>query len=302
MDEIRPIDRLIEYLQYSKISPSKAEKALGVANAYIQNSKNRKGEIGSSILSKLASEYLDLNLIWLITGNGQMLLTPSVVQENKEDTPSQKEQITVVSKDKKVNTAPPTLSKTAPATAPATHNLGMPKVVAVNENNEDLVSLVSAKAAAGYLNGYADAEYVENLPTIRLPNLKGGTHRAFENKGHSMLPTLHNGSISVGRWVESLDEIKDRRIYIIVSKHDGIVIKRVLNRVEEAGKLILLSDNSNKVEYPNYTIDVSDILEVWYLRGGFIFDFREPSELYARFNDMEAKITIMQEQLQKLLL
>lgn len=301
MDEIRPIDRLIEYLQYSKISPSKAEKALGVANAYIQNSKNRKGEIGSSILSKLASEYLDLNLIWVITGNGQMLLTPNEIQKNKEDTPSVNQENNIVSEPKTANILHPNTTKKLHPTLHPTGNLGMPKVVAVNEHNEDLVSLVSAKAAAGYLNGYADTEYVENLPTIRLPNLKGGTHRAFENKGHSMLPTLHNGSISVGRWVESLDDIKDRRIYIVVSKHDGIVIKRVLNRIEEAGKLILLSDNSNKTEYPNYTIDASDILEVWYLRGGFIFDFREPSELYARFNDVEARLTIMQEQLQKLL-
>lgn len=301
MYEIRPIDRLIEYLQYSKISPSKAEKALGVANAYIQNSKNRKGEIGSSILSKLATEYLDLNLIWVITGNGQMLLTPNEIQKNKEDTPSQNKQLTVVPKGDVADNAPPTLDKFAPATAPATLNLGMPKVVAVNENNEDLVSLVSAKAAAGYLNGYADAEYVENLPTIRLPNLKGGTHRAFEVKGHSMNPTIHNGAIAVGRWVEDLEDIKENYVYIIVTKFDGIVVKRVLNRISENGKLILKSDNNNKREYPNILLDPEDVLELWRLRGGFIFEFAEPNEINHRVNDLEAKYTIMQEQLQKLL-
>lgn len=301
MDEIRPIDRLIEYLQYSKISPSKAEKALGVANAYIQNSKNRKGEIGSSILSKLASEYLDLNLIWVITGNGQMLLTPNEIQKNKEDTPSLNQENNIVSEHQTANILHPNTTKKLHPTLHPTGNLGMPKVITVNEYNDDLVSLVSAKAAAGYLNGYADAEYVENLPTIRLPNLKGGTHRGFEVKGHSMNPTIHNGAIAVGRWVEDLEDIKENYVYIVVTKSDGIVVKRVLNRINENGKLILKSDNNNKREYPNILLDPEDVVEIWRLRGGFIFEFAEPNEINHRVNDLEAKYTIMQEQLQKLL-
>lgn len=300
---VEPISKRIELIM-SKFNFNKNSfsKAIGITNnvtiGYIINEQR---EPSYQVLVKILQTFDSINADWLLTGKGEMFVDPNNEGIEKANTPRLNKEIAVVTEPKLTNNAPPTLGKTAPPTAPATGNLGMPKVVAINENNEDLVSLVSAKAAAGYLNGYADTEYVENLPTIRLPNLKGGTHRAFENKGHSMLPTLHNGSISVGRWVESLDDIKDRRIYIIVSKHDGIVIKRVLNRIEEAGKVILLSDNSNKVEYPNYTIDVSDILEVWYLRGGFIFDFREPSELYSRFNDMESKMTIMQEQLQKLL-
>lgn len=175
-------------------------------------------------------------------------------------------------------------------------SLLMPKVVAINENEEELVSLVNVKAAAGYLNGYADPEFIEKLPTIRMPGLKGGTHRAFENAGHSMSPTFHNKSISIGQWVESFDDIKDRYVYIVVSKTDGVVIKRVLNRIKERNQLVLISDNSNKREYPNIIIDAEDVLELWKVRGAFSFEFPEPTQWQDRFNDLEAQITFLANQ------
>lgn len=175
--------------------------------------------------------------------------------------------------------------------------LMMPKVVTVNNQNEDLVSLVNVKAAAGYLNGYADPEYIETLPTISMPGLKGGTHRAFENSGHSMSPTLHNKSISVGQWVERFEDIRDRYIYIVVTKSEGIVIKRVLNRIEEREQLVLISDNQNKREYPNIILDAEDVLELWKLRAFVGFEFPEPTFWQDRFNDVEAQLTILNEQI-----
>lgn len=175
-------------------------------------------------------------------------------------------------------------------------SLHMPKVVTVNEHEEELVSLVNIKAAAGYLNGYGDPEWIEKLPTIRLPGLRGGTHRAFENSGHSMSPTFHNKSISVGRWVESFNDIKDRYVYVVVTKTDGVVIKRVLNRIKERNQLILISDNANKRDYPNIIIDAEDVLELWKVRAALSFEFPEPNQWHDRFNDLEAQITFLTNQ------
>lgn len=41
--------------------------------------------------------------------------------------------------------------------------------VTVNETNEDLIDIIPAKASAGYLQGYADPEYIEQLQKIKLP-------------------------------------------------------------------------------------------------------------------------------------
>lgn len=301
MAEIRPIDRLSLYLEHKNISSSKAEKALGIANAYIQNSKTRKGEIGSGVLSRIEAEFLDINLIWLITGKGDMLLADNNISVNSTNTPDVTVDKTSSKTDKKANSVSPTKHSNVSPTVSATHNLGLPKVIVVNDNNEDLVTLVSVKAAAGYLNGYSDPEFVERLPTLRIPNLKGGTHRGFEVKGHSMSPTIHNGSIAVGRWEESFEDIRENYVYIVVTRSEGIVVKRVLNRISETGRLILKSDNNNKREYQNIILDPTDVIEMWRLRGSFIFEFPEPNELNHRVNDLEAKFTLLADQMQKLL-
>src|SRR5258706_11816837 len=81
------------------------------------------------------------------------------------------------------------------------------------------------KAAAGYLTGYADPDFIDELNTFTLPMLSGGNYRAFEIMGDSMLPTP-SGSIIVGEKVETLDDVKNNYTYIVVSKSEGIVYKR----------------------------------------------------------------------------
>jgi transcriptional regulator with XRE-family HTH domain len=187
--------------------------------------------------------------------------------------------------------------KIAPIAAPNQQNLtiikDMPKVITVDSSNTELISLVPHKAAAGYLNGYGDPEFIERLTTLSLPGLTGGTHRAFEIRGQSMLPTHHSGSLAIGRFVESFSDIRDRRVYIVVTKADGIVLKRVLNRIKEDGRLILMSDNDNKKEYPNYPVDPEEVLEMWYWRGSFIRESPEPGNVYKHINDIEARLTMM---------
>jgi transcriptional regulator with XRE-family HTH domain len=173
----------------------------------------------------------------------------------------------------------------------------LPKAIIVDRSDKELVSLVPVKAAAGYLNGYADPEYIATLPTLDIPGISGASHRAFEIRGNSMLPNHHSGSIQICRWVETINDIRDRRVYVIVTKHDGIVLKRVLNRIKQDGKLILMSDNDNKREYPNYTIEPEDVLELWYWRAGIIRESPEPGTNYTRINDLEARLSLIESRL-----
>ncbi|WP_437918406.1 S24 family peptidase [Sphingobacterium sp. LRF_L2] len=196
----------------------------------------------------------------------------------------------------------PKTSKSLHANLHPTQNLGLPKVVTVGENERELITLVPVKAAAGYLNGYGDPEYVETLPTIRMPNLGSGTHRAFEIKGSSMNPTFHNKSIVIGKWVENLDEIRDRRIYVVITKDYGIVAKRVLNRIDERGVLTLISDNSNKSDYGNYDVYAEEIKEIWYVRANLSFEFPEPDNSFiSRIDDLEAWQAIIEDKIKHLL-
>ncbi len=132
-------------------------------------------------------------------------------------------------------------------------------VVTSDLNGKDNIELVPLKAAAGYLNGYADTEFVKELPKFQLPILKQGTYRAFEISGDSMLPILP-GTIVIGEYVEDIRKIKSGKTYIVVSQREGVVYKRVFNYLEESGKLFLVSDNRH---YSPYQLDANEVMEVW---------------------------------------
>ncbi|MFD2784344.1 helix-turn-helix domain-containing protein [Hymenobacter rubripertinctus] len=138
-------------------------------------------------------------------------------------------------------------------------NLRILALTVDREQNEN-IELVPQKAAAGYLNGYADPEYLEELPKFRLPMLgSSGTFRAFEIAGDSMLP-IASGTVIVGRYVDDWLNLKDGTPCIIVSSKEGIVFKRVFNRLKDNAMLALHSDNPL---YSPYQIDVEDVVEIW---------------------------------------
>lgn len=129
--------------------------------------------------------------------------------------------------------------------------------IQVDQQGENFIEVVTQKVKAGYLNGYADPEYIENLQQISLPFLGPGKHRGFPVEGDSM-PPHEDGSIIIGRYVERLGEVQDGKTYILITKNEGMVYKRLNKNKKNA--LVLESDNSF---YPQYEVKVSDIIEIW---------------------------------------
>jgi len=132
-------------------------------------------------------------------------------------------------------------------------------VISESEPGRENIIHVPVKAQAGYLNGYQDPLFIESLPSYRLPGVRSGTYRSFELQGDSMLP-LQPGTIVVGRYVESWRDIRSNYTYILVTREDGIVYKRVINKVKSKGQLVLLSDNP---EYEPYAIAIDQVNEAW---------------------------------------
>lgn len=171
---------------------------------------------------------------------------------------------------------------------------GVPQVISVNEENEENVVYVPIKARAGYLDGYGDTEYIEKLPSFYMPQLTNGTFRCFEVQGNSMVRTFFDGDLVFGKYVENLNEIKDGRVYVIVSKNDGIVLKRVINRIDERNKLILKSDNKDG-NFPTYTIAIEDVMEVWYVTMFASKQMPEPIDVYDRLHELESQLLELKE-------
>ena len=145
--------------------------------------------------------------------------------------------------------------------------------ISVDADNNENIELVPVKASAGYMNGYADPEYVAKLPKFHLPMFNQGTYRAFEIKGDSMLP-MESGSIVVGEYVENWADVKPHDTYVVVSKNEGVVYKRAGNKFNDQKSLKLISDNP---AYEPYEVTAEDVLELWKAKAYISTNLPKPS-------------------------
>jgi transcriptional regulator with XRE-family HTH domain len=132
--------------------------------------------------------------------------------------------------------------------------------VSVDANEEENIEIVSMKAQAGYTGGYSDPEFIVSLPKFKLPFLpKNKTYRSFQIKGDSM-PPVSEGSWVTASYLQDWNDIKDGDNYIVVTKDEGIVFKRLYNQIKKEFTITLVSTNS---AYAPYTLHVDQVLEIW---------------------------------------
>lgn len=130
----------------------------------------------------------------------------------------------------------------------------------VDPENKENIELVPEKAKAGYATGYADPEYIGELPRFRLPFLSDKRkYRTFQLKGDSMLP-IPDGSWVTGEFLQDWRDIISGKAYIVFTLNDGIVFKVVENNLTKDGKLVLYSLNP---VYEPYEVHVNEIKEIW---------------------------------------
>jgi transcriptional regulator with XRE-family HTH domain len=130
----------------------------------------------------------------------------------------------------------------------------------VNSMNEENIELVPEKAKAGYATGFADPEFIRELPVFSLPFLsRQKKYRTFQLNGDSMLPIPH-GAWVTGEFVQDWNTIISGHGYIILTLDEGIVFKIVENLIKKENKLRLYSLNP---VYEPYDIPVNEVKEVW---------------------------------------
>ncbi len=125
---------------------------------------------------------------------------------------------------------------------------------------------------------------------------KNKTYRAFEIQGDSMLP-VQPGSIIFGEYVENIGALKNGKLYILVTKQDGIVFKRVFNFTKDEGKLLLVSDNR---QFEPYSIDASDVLELWSAKAFFSNQFPDLQNNTVTLDHLAHTVITLQSEVQRL--
>ena len=130
----------------------------------------------------------------------------------------------------------------------------------VNADNEENIELVPEKAKAGYTNGFADPEFISELPKFQLPFLSPGKkYRTFQLSGDSMLPIPDKAWVT-GEYLSDWKDIRSGGAYIVLTLDEGIVFKIVDNKIEEEQILTLYSLNPL---YEPFNVHVNEIREVW---------------------------------------
>jgi putative phage repressor len=261
-------ERIKKFIEAEKISISTFEKGIEVSNGYINSiSKN----IGIDKLNLILEKYPKLNLEWLITGKGEMY-KPSLPVATITEVP-------------KVEVIKPIRVEGRDL---------MPKVVVVDEEDNERIPLVPVYAQAGYLTGYDDCTYIEKLPTYSLPNMDNGTYRIFQVSGLSMYPTLQDGSYVVGKFVDNWQHITSNRVYVVVTQYDGVIVKRVVNGIKKYGTLYCKSDNR---DYPHISVHLQDVKELWECKMHLSFEFLDPVTNYQKIAALEADVAHLKEEI-----
>lgn len=81
---MKPIERIAMYLQFRAITPHSFERKIHLSNGYFSKQIKNLGSVGSDILVKIYNSYPDLNMLWVLTGEGQMILDDREAQPDSK--------------------------------------------------------------------------------------------------------------------------------------------------------------------------------------------------------------------------
>lgn len=84
---MRKIDRFVEYMKIKGLNDNKVTLECGLSQGLLGQAKTGKSDLGAKTIDKILNKYQDLNKVWLLTGEGEML--KSSVQEARGDNNTQ---------------------------------------------------------------------------------------------------------------------------------------------------------------------------------------------------------------------
>jgi hypothetical protein len=87
---IKAVDRLMEFIQFAGLSARQFDISIGASNGYTLRMLKNNASIGSDVIENIIASYPQLNLVWLITGEGEMLKSKTEILDFN-DLPKEKQ-------------------------------------------------------------------------------------------------------------------------------------------------------------------------------------------------------------------
>jgi phage repressor protein C with HTH and peptisase S24 domain len=255
---------------------------------------NKRNKPGYDTLADILNHFTQVNAEWLMLGNGEMFKgeenTQSSIAIVKE---SPNPEIVVLEGNK--NGKSYSVKKEA----------GIVAITLDRETQQENIAMVDTRAVAGYPQYFLEPEYFVDLPKFSLPGpqFRNATFRCFQVTGDSMTETLYPDDwvicqyFDLSQGARSFNAIKEGYVYVVVTD-EAVLVKRLLNRVQERGKVVIMSDNE---AYATREIDAEDVKELWYVKAKLSFHF--PNTRYntlRKISSLEADLVHLQERVKKL--
>lgn len=217
-------ERINDYLEYKQIRRYQFEKRCGLSNGYTRNIKDN---IGPEKLEGILNAFPDINKIWLLTGEGEMLRRP----------PESNAHIVGAY-------VPPSLGD------PGVFRIPALPVSAQATFAESLASTV-------HVNPFEDFRDIPLLPEEQA--IKDQLIN-IQVDGESMEPGLADGAWVLSRQLKE-SQWGNASGVVFVSYGEYFVVKRVkVNRLFTDNYMILSSDNE---DYGEMTVPLCDIRAMW---------------------------------------
>ena len=243
--------RFFEVLDFLKVSGYKLSKQSSlVTQQKLTNARNGRNNISTDIVMELCRLYEQVNPDYILTGKGSMLTTGGNVSKDFTNTSGSGSARVITGNDAVVNMS----AEAKP--------MKLEHVV--------YAPLVSQYAYAGYLSGYADEEYIENLPVVPFiaDHEAKGNYVAFEVRGDSMDNGTEEGYMEgdrlLGReippdlWVSS--KLHIRKWDFIIVHTEGILIKRII--AHDVDKHLITIHSLNDM-YEDKVLDLKDVRKIF---------------------------------------
>lgn len=235
-------DRIQRLLDYAEMNPTQFSRKVGFSTPQTVREllKGNTKSVSEAVKFKINSCFPEINLDWLVSGEGDMFVSApappsSFYDEWKQSSTS-------------ANTADNAYQRTA---------IDIEKT----DSDSDCVPLLPVEAMAGSLRGFSDGVTLKNCRKIKSPVL--GADWAIQISGDSMEPDYKNGAylyikkLSGGfvPWGQT----------IVVDTIDGVVVKDIFPIEDTDASIEARSKNS---KYPPFKIDTSCILGMYRVLGG----------------------------------
>ncbi len=218
-------ERLVEFLEHKGINKSEFGRRIGVSSAFVTSMRK---SIQPDKIHAIRQEFPDLNIDWLLTGEGEMLAKKYIVDEITIPT---QEEVDALRED-------------------------------IEAGRATVIPLLPVEAMAGTLSHWADQVELRDCKKIVSPI--PGADFAIQISGDSMEPELHNNSYVYIKRINERAFIPWGHS-MVVDTVNGVVVKKLFPIDNDDTAILARSVNPN---YPPFRIPTDAILGIYRVLGG----------------------------------